>query len=260
MKLKAAVFFALILSYPAKALTDTAGKWDYAYSLGLRTQPLGAGVWGELGYNQLLWGEAPSAKNPFYGYLRPKISAQSSGIVNRADVGMDFAFWAPIVFEVTQGWDHRSGDFSGFDCTSLQCRGLLKRTKVAVKLTAGYEAYFLLWDSLLEYTKGPHSPQRNFVDQYWNLMGSYESDSLISSELTLGRKISEEYSVGLLGSKSRFEKSHEESTSTMAFLAFKKSQFRYFLGAGIYESSRVDRAFATAFGMKWVGNDSFSIR
>lgn len=244
----------------AAAFFSQPGRWDYSYAAGVRSLPLGLSAWGELGYNHLLWGDSPSASNPFYGYVRPKVSLQSSGIVNRADVGIDLAFWAPLVFEVTYAWDHRSGDFSEFDCAQLQCRGLVRRAKVAAKLSAGYGDYFLLWDSLMEQVKAPLSVTQDVGDQYWSLRAASAQDLMLSTELTLGRKLSDQWSAGVVGARSRFQNTGENSTSAMAFASFKRASLRYFIGAGMYESSRSERGLATAFGLKWVGGESFSIR
>ncbi len=261
MRIKLALVTAVLVSQNfAFGLSADAGRWDYAYSFGLRSQPIGAAVWGELGYSHLLWGDSPSRENPFYGYLRPKISAQSSGKVNRADLGIDIALWAPVVFEVSQSWEYRSGDFDQFDCTVLQCRGLLTRTKIAAKLTAGIGTYFLLWDSLMETVTGPKSPVRDFGDQSWALRGSYQKDTLLGSELTLGKKLSDTLSVGVRGGLAQFQDSKEESKTVLGFATIRNSGLQYFIGAGYYESSRIEPGFTSAFGLRWVGKDSFSIR
>jgi hypothetical protein len=258
----AAAGFALALTAtPSRALSAQPGKWDYAYAAGLRTEPFGGRLWGELGYNYLLWGAAPGSGNPYYGYVRPKVSAQTSGKVNRADVGIDFAFWAPLVFEVTYAWDHRSGDFPQFNCSVMQCRGLLTRTKVAAKVTLGYDDYFLLWDSRMEQVKGPDSPVRDFGDHAWSLAGKYPKDTILASELTLGRRLNEIYSVGVRGERAMFQESKENYTTALGFVAMRyPSGLNYFVGAGYYESSRANPGFTTSFGLSWIPEKSFSIR
>jgi hypothetical protein len=253
---------AVIILIPAKAnaLSAESGRWDYAYSFGLRSQPVGLGLWGELGYSHLLWGSKPSAENSFYGYIRPKISAQTSGKVNRSDIGVDLAFWAPIVFELSYGLDHRSGTFSQFDCDQLQCEKLLIRKKAAVKLSAGYAGFFLFVDSLMEQVTGPRSPEKDFGDQSWSLAGTYPKDLLLNSQVTLGRKVTETLSVGVLGSVAEFQESKEWSKNLMGFVSIRNSGLQYFIGAGHYESSRIQPGFTSSFGLKWVGSDSFSVR
>lgn len=142
LKLRLGCLALIFFAFDAKALSSNAGSWDYLYALGFRSEPIGLSAWGELGYNHLLWGDSPGSGNPFYGYIRPKISARSSGVVNRADVGLDISLWAPIVFDLSYGWDHRNIDFSEFNCELVECRGLLTRAKAAAKLSLGYGQFF----------------------------------------------------------------------------------------------------------------------
>lgn len=254
------VWLASLVGTGAHGLTDTAGRWDYAYSLGVRSLPVGLGLWGEVGYSRLLWGESPSALNPFYGYIRPKLSAQTSGVVNRTDLGIDIALWAPVLIEVTYGLDHRRADFAAFDCTQLQCRGLVVRTKVALKLSAGTGPYFLLWDSLMESVRGPKGSDLGFGDQYWSLAGRRPKDLLLNTELTLGRAVSDHLKLGVQGSLAAFQASGERSKTVLGFAAIRNGRQRIFVGAGLYQSSRSPAGFTTAFGLRWTDGDSFSIR
>lgn len=86
-------------------------------------------------------------------------------------------------------------------------------------------------------------------------------DDLVSVELTLGRKWLSSSSFGVLGAESWFLKSSERSQTIMGFVSVgNESGLRYFVGLGIYESTRIERGLISAFGLKWSGGKSFSIR
>jgi hypothetical protein len=180
-----------------------------------------------------------------YGFARPVLRLQSSGLVNLYDLRVDLF---PISFaglSLGHSESLRSYDAQKIDCDKVECRGTLKRNYLRVASVLGSQGYFAAatarWDQL-----SPVRKRGNFYDEQSSLVGAQGGDQLFTWEVYAGKKLFNAHTVGLWYLNLRMLKSAQRSDLESAYYKFDRGEWNLSLGAGTYRSTLQSRAF-TAF-------------
>ena len=233
-------------------------NWDYLVGGAARLRPLGAAFYGQLGYGELLWGE-PKPGDFRYGYFRPLLKLQTSGVVTRSD--LEFQIY-PISFfgiEMWQSESFRLTDISTIDCLQSSCQGVLSRTYMRARLFGGYGPFFLggstQWASLRVSSSG-----LSLADESSVLVGAEGGDQLLSHEAFAGVKVTDRESVGLYLYTDRMATTGNHADHESLYLRVARGAWTYTAGAGLYQSSTQARGMTFYGVIVWTGRSSIELR
>ncbi len=119
--------------------------WDAQAGLSLRNYPLGASVSGTVGYGYELWRSSSESGGPEwkYGYIRPSVKLQSSGVVNGATAEVEVFPISIFGFALGQNLSGRNLKPSDdFDCLTTHCGGRLQRSYLRTQAIAAMGSSF----------------------------------------------------------------------------------------------------------------------
>lgn len=253
---------ALCLILIAAPGLSLAGAFDYAVGGGFRTLPRGAAVAADAGYGQLLWGShTPGGAAELYGFVRPTLHLQTSGVVNRTDVGLDVFPISILGFSASQGYVARQTKTDTLDCDVLECEGTLAKTRLASHLTLGYGALFAYWDLSRE-AQSLKSGRRTFAfgDESSALAGAAGGDTLWGSDVGAGLKLAGPWSAGALLSTNAMSTSKSNNTLSALFGRWAEGPWSATACLGIYRSSTQTPAFSAGLALSWTGLPSIALR
>jgi hypothetical protein len=230
--------------------------FDLQYGAQARTFPmLGGEIFTETGYNFLVWGEKKD-KNPFYGFIRPNIKANLSGVVNSASA--EFEIYPVSFIGLSAGSEYTDSqfDFPFFDCDEIQCRGQLKRSFVQSKMALGFKGIISTINLKTDYID--HSVNsRDYGDFRKGMRGHQGHDILFEKRWVLGKTF-EDKMVGVMFEESHYEISEDRNHTSMVIYQFKNGQNTYVFGAGKFETKEVGLGHIVVF--RWQFDEIKSLR
>ena len=212
-----------------------AQQWDGRLSAGLRTYPLSGGVSAGAGYGLLLWGQ-PDADNPWYGYVRPAAQYFTAGSYNAymAELNNFPISFAGLRIGVESVLN--SSDYSGYDCVSYQCQGEFKKKFVEGIFAAKHRDYFALLR--IRYDDFTHEDKnRPIVDPSLGILAQDNYDYFTTYRLSVGRVLTEKYSLAVDYTHGSADRSQQTSRMFTANIIRAEPPYRYFIGAGVFDSS-----------------------
>lgn len=217
--------------------------FDFAAFGGARSVPLGVGLGGVGGYNVALWGDPPSSTaggnraplNPWYGFLRGSVRAQTSIFVQSSELRLDLHPVSFFGLSLGTNPSYRLRDFSSVDCAVLRCQGSLTRNFLRHNGGLAYKSAFVAWT--LRYDWLSQSESRAFYDESSALVSGGAQDELGSVELATGFSLLDAHVLGIQGAQQRMIGSQTKSTQYGVFYQLKHNSWRWTVGAGIYESA-----------------------
>ncbi len=226
------IMVAATLTNPQTSLAD----WDWKAGFGGRNTPFGASGSAEIGYGQLLWGEAGPGKY-LYGYIRPLVRYQGVGVVSRGDLGVDLN---PVSFLNFRGGVRARyrmvGGFDTLDCGSSLCEGLITSPFAQSSILLGGLGFYFGaaygWERL---THGDSSMR--FAEEFSSLYGAPGTDSLVNADFMLGREIVGNWSTGLVWQRNWMLKLGSSNDFRGVFARNKWEKWSGLVGVGLYESS-----------------------
>lgn len=242
--LRKGLLLTALLASGVSSMSARAQGWDAIVGGGVRTLPWGAGISGNLGYNLMWWGDHKPGEF-FYGYLRPYVRVQTSGLVNRFEGGIE-AF--PLSFLGVQfggAAAHRSVNLGTLDCDTTECRGWLRRNLVSTKLLLAYDRWILVPFIRIEGLK-PQFKTRAFGDENTNLRGHLRGDTLIGSSWTAGYRVSPVYLAGFFLDTARMIKDGSNNLYGIGFARATWGPSTWTFGAGWYRSTFQKPAFTAS--------------
>ncbi|MCM2323520.1 MAG: hypothetical protein NDJ90_09690 [Oligoflexia bacterium] len=241
----------LAAAFALHAGSARAGQFDYSFGAGARSLPLGATLIGDVGYNHILWG-ANNGRSPFFGYLRPAVKVQTSGVVNRGQVSLGVypvSFWQ---LELGYAYSYRATTIDTLDCAVLECGGGLGRAFAGTSLVLARSGFFAGWSSTIT-ALSPTRTEQAFGDESSSLAGAQGGDTLVSHEGFAGYELRPELRAGFLLSRDHMLSSGATSSLNSIFGRLDRGAWAFTLGAGIHESVTRDAGLAV-FGMvRWKG-------
>ncbi len=237
---------------------ESLSHFDYNIGSGLQSTPLGAAAYADIGYSQLLWGK----KQPGgfqYGYLRPATKLQTSVLVNRAEFYVDFY---PIsIFGISAGTSitARNTDlYTGVNCTTTECKGVLSRQWIKTKLTLGYTNFYFVGSVKFENLK--HSSQNSFVDDMNILISQPKGDQTAILDITLGYQWSDRILTGIHRSTVKTNRSHQQNQLLDFYTAYQSQGWKYLGGVGLYQSTITPLSPTAYFLVQWLGKPSLALK
>ncbi|MBT3586601.1 MAG: hypothetical protein HN509_16955 [Halobacteriovoraceae bacterium] len=216
----------------------------------IRSYPTAFALQSKAGYGLPIWGKGGSG--PLYGYLRPSLQLQTSGVIN--SFGGQFDFF-PISFLGAYGGSRRvyrnASELQSFDCTLLVCKSTVGHQYLGAKMALALGPLFLVGD--LRVTRlDVKDKSRAFADETSTLIGSNGADTLRSFTTVLGFKVNESLKFGVLGVHNKML--HTPGETTMAILFGQKSfgEWEWLVGPGLFRGREKDRHLTVFSLLKWV--------
>ena len=236
---------------------SSLSHFDYTVGSGLQSTPFGAAAYADLGYSQLLWGK----KQPGgfqYGYLRPATKLQTSFLVNRAELYVDFY---PIsIFGISAGTSMTSRNtdlYTGVNCTTAECKGVVTRQWIKPKLTLGYAKFYFV--SSVKFENLKHSSLNSFVDDMNILIAQPGGDQTTILDMTLGYQWSDRILTGIHRSTVKTDRSHHQNQLVDFYSAYQSQGWKYLGGVGLYQSTITPLSPTAYFLVQWVGKPSLAL-
>ena len=225
-------------------------QFDLSLGTSARSFPaVGAEVFVDSGYNQVLWGKGDK-KNPLYGLIRPALTVASSVVVNNYDARIEFY---PISFiGLVRGYKHINSkfeDFPFFDCENVRCMGDIKRDYTRAKIGIGAKGIIALWEGTLSNNSYSGDDPRPVAEFRFATLAAPQSDSMYQSRYVLGIK----HSSGIFGIVSdyvKFNKSKQTRNMDLFIYTHKSSRTLYTYGIGQFSSTHWAKGVIAVFRMK----------
>ena len=227
-----------------------------------RLLPSGLALGGTLGYGQLLWGEN-SEGNVLFGYVRPSVTATTSVLLNRAEVGVDLFPVSFLGLYAGARGSQRAVDLDTLNCTSVYCRGLLGTAYLKPQLLLGYgpvSAMASFQTAWLVSSNSPSNSMMPFGDDVSNLAGNAGGDQLIGSELAVQVKLDPAFATGTYLSTAHMLGSGSTNDLISVFGRYLRGALSYTAGVGAYESTTQTRAFTCYGVVSWSGIAAMGLR
>lgn len=243
----------IILFLPFLSFASDSRFWDYSAGFGARSLPFGAAARADAGYNALFWGD-PAPGEFRYGFFRPRVMIQSSGLVSRAEAALAVH---PISFVSLQAGAWHSQRFTTFDtidCTSVDCKGSLSAGFLSASAAVAYGSLFasgsFRWNAISHSSStGTDAP---FAEEGSALVGTPGSDHLSSAQLIVGGG-SEQWKGGILFSREKMTAAGNFNRTQALFVQRKQKAWTYSAGVGAYESSTAPRGLTVFGAIHWTG-------
>ncbi len=220
---------------------------DFSSGGAFRSYPgLGAEAYGEAGYNRKIWDKG----GVFYGFMRPSLRLQTSGVINSIDTRFEFN---PISFlSVTSGYQYIRSDFEGFNfynCDKVRCSGDMSKRYFELKGALAYKkvsTVFIFERSMNIYSdsSGEGRPVAEF--RFATLANSGRDESY-RSRLILTYKLSVTENIGVLSEYVRFERSQQRYNMDLLIYSKRKEKKTYTYGLGQFGSTHQDRGIIGVF-------------
>ncbi len=232
IRLSCVVLLAPFFLSPYTARAET--EWKAGF--GGRTLPFGASAMAEVGYGQLLWGEAGAGKF-LYGFVKPSLRYQGAGVANRGEIALDVN---PISFLNLRGGVRSRyrfmGNFDTLDCDTSNCTGLLTSPFAAASLILGFKGIFFGanygWEQLTH-----TDDSRRFAEEFSSLYGAPGADTLVNLDLLAGYDITREWSGGVIWQRFNMQTLKTWNDFKGAFARRKWEKWSGIAGVGLYEST-----------------------
>jgi hypothetical protein len=235
---------AVVLGGPL--LQEARADLDWKAGFGGRTLPFGASANAEIGYGQLLWGEAGPGKY-LYGYVKPALRYQGAGVANRGEIALDVN---PISFINLKGGMRSRyrfmGDFDTLDCETSHCTGLLTSPFASASAILGYAGVFLGanfgWEKLTD-----ADDSIRFAEEFSSLYGAPGGDTLTNIDLMAGFDITDGWSAGGIWQRYAMQTLGTSNDFKGLFGRKKWEKWSGIAGVGRYESTTKSPAGPVVF-------------
>ena len=185
-----------------------------------------------------------------FGYIRPELALQSSGVVNTAMAKIDFNPISFVNFYVGKSITNRDyEEFDTFDCSTLICTSKVDRTIYGARMVAKHGSFFYLIGLKYFSNKLEDSLSGDYVDEIATLVHTGRKSILRQSEHIFGYNVNEDLTLGYLGVLSKMRNNDQESAMHLLFGNYKfKPKWDATVGAGIF-NTRFDANVGTIFTM-----------
>ena len=238
----------LILIFAALYALKSFGNLDYDLRFTSRSYPQGMAFQSDIGYGHKLWGSG----DVMYGYIRPGINFQASGVVNYAAAQLDFYPVSFLGFSVGKTYGNRSFDkFQGFDCETLSCENSIEKNHLAVNLALGFKNLKLI-NLFKRQDFENESPNQFFAEEFSNLVG-FEDDELTTNITFLAYEFNKNFLLGLFHMYNKMDKTAQRSRTNLIMANFISGNFTYQTGIGTFNNRNDIDHFSALFIINWKG-------
>lgn len=239
-------------------------RFDYRAGFGGRSIPLGAAVFGDVGYSHGLWGDWRRPESVLYGYVRPALVLSSGGLVHSADLHLAVYPVSFLGFRAGRVHTYRASERStSVNCWEIECGGELRADYGLVDVLLGARGFFfsaqLEWRDLK-----PSRVERDFFEDGAAIVGSRSSDRFFTHTETLGYQLGDAWfkntfvGVSLKRTEAQVQRTFSQRHSLL--LGHQWHEFKLVYAAGVYESSTQGLAPSLGFLVEWVGEQGLALR
>jgi hypothetical protein len=215
----------------------SATKFDLSAGMQGRSLPsIGAELYAESGFNQLIWGKRKEPRDVLYGMIRPNLAVSTSGVINSIKGEIEFF---PISFlGISAGRQiiHSNYDFPFFNCKEVVCQGEFVRNYVEGKTVLGYQGWVAMFNYRVDTLRSPEK-DRPMADWRHVIVGDPGEEVQIEKKFLVG-KIWDKNLLGILGENVQFLGSRERKESFAAVYQLRREETSFMYGAGVFHSSQ----------------------
>lgn len=216
-----------------------------------------------LAFNYKMWDD--SEKNFWnYGYIRPKISYDTSILVNT--VGAELQLYPISIFGISFGTNYGSRSVQNnedFNCEQINCKGDLQRDYYRLNASIGFGDVI----SSLSFQSERLSPRNDqgLTSLDFSTLLLLPSGQTSTQEKTIafmGYKLSDDFQIGLLEmfhkiSAGNWETHKSEGQYFVGSL--RHNEFKYMAGLGTFGSDYNEKTFALIVKINWLLDPSLSL-
>jgi hypothetical protein len=256
------MFFAILMGLGTFAWAGT----DYGAGVSARTYPLGAIFTGTIGQSFRLWNQDPfpgedqrpaGGAAPWrYGFVRGSLTAQTIALVSR--VSGEFEFYPISIWGVAAGagahWRSGLAD-PFFDCSVLQCGGVLLKSWVRSQVVAAAGPVFVGAGARLEWL-WPDRSKTGFIEESSNLAGAGAADQLFSPWVVGGVNLGNDWKALGWVSYGLFLQNQTRFFSSALAVSKRWGMFTVTGGGGTFESGHQGLGPAFFLQLQWNGKES----
>lgn len=227
MALKLLLLFFLPMSAMA--------SWDLSAEQLLRTFPTGLYLKSTAGYSKKFW----QGDQPFlYGYIRPAITLQTSGLVNVGKAHVDFNPISFINLNFGKAYTKRNiAKISNFDCAQVICRGSLSRTFYGARLALTFKKILFMGGVKWTRVKLVEKSLLSFADELSSTIASPGEDLLIQKTFLAGYQLNSKLLLAYLGQFSRMRNTALETKMHMFLSQYQfNKRWKLTVGPGLFET------------------------
>jgi hypothetical protein len=214
-----------------------AAMIEHQAGASVRNYPLGFSIHAQSAYSDLLWGEK-NKENFFYGFYKISLRANTSFKTAGANLKLELYPISFLGLQVGLQPSYRAFDFSGINCSTLQCQGTMHRSFIDIKGILGTKKYYLGY--AIGYTFSSTKLEigkTGFYDEGVSLSGNDSSDRVRGFEIWPGVAWTETQRTGVLFHSAKFHKSETSSQSVYGYYSYTQESHRFMMGAGVYQST-----------------------
>jgi hypothetical protein len=212
-------------------------SFDLSYGLQGRTLPtLGAELYADAGYNQLLWGKKDTSTDFLYGLIRPSLGVSSSGVINSVKGEIEFFPLSILGLSVGRQYMNSNFEFPFFDCQRVNCKGEYQRNFVESKLVLGYKGWIVMGSYKVDTMLSP-SEQMPMADWRNVIIGEPGEEVQLDKKLLVAKVLGDAL-VGVYIETTQFLGSRELKESFAGIYQFRKKDTNYMIGAGAFHTDQ----------------------
>lgn len=196
MRLSLGLAFSLALSLlPFDSGRLEAAETDYSADLSARTYSAGLSVEPRLGLTQVLWGDTAT---PFFGYIRPAVSASASPTYYAGKVSLSLFPVSFLGVTFAKNWSHRYRETGGYDCHANTCLGSMDSSEVAFRFMTAYKSYFLSSQLQRVFYEANSEGDQNLMDPINALIYKEGGSTLANWGFIIGKKVAKGVESGVI--------------------------------------------------------------
>lgn len=256
---------ALFLSNGCFAQEQTEGGkngFDYKWTLLGRYYAPGFFSRFDVGFGQKLWEAKGKKKKYLYGFIRPSVAVQTSGLVN--SLRGELSLYPVSFIRLYAGYDHtwrETENIPTFNCENEVCDGTVSRRYIGAKMAMAYKGYFLTFHYQLIRNQFQNANElRPFVDERTTLLVADEKSYVQALELFLGYNINAKWSSGVLGVLNQIRGEKAYTAMLMPFARYQWSKkWAVVFASGVFRSRfKSDHPSGLAL-IEWTGRKGLKL-
>lgn len=248
--------FLLLASFAAVAAPS---KFDLTAGIQGRTLPaLGAELYADSGFNQLLWGKKETPKDFLYGLVRPSLGVSSSGVINSFKGELEVFPISILGFAVGRQYVHSNFDFNFFECEDVTCEGEFQRNYVETKMVLGAKGFIVMGSFKVDTLSGPKDNNKPMADWRNVIIGDPGQDVQHDKKLLVAYLFGNKM-AGVLMENTQFQGSGERKESYAGVYQVRYDNTNYMIGAGTFRSDQQPMGFQLYFRIHHVALPSLKL-
>jgi hypothetical protein len=224
---------------------------DLSFSSAFRSYPapgIEAGL--EVGKGLYLWDN--SSSKPFlFGFIRPKLRAMTSVVVNNATAAIEIFPISILGFEF--GYQYIKSDYDGFtfyNCDEVRCRGEIHRQYAAMRGALGYKKIMGTYSVKVNRNSYNNANSKDVAEFRTANLIDQESEVSYETRYVLGYKL-ESGMIGVLTEYHKFSETKAFNQMNLLIYAQKSQKSTVVYGLGGFESSHVAKGLIFVLQFKY---------